>query len=142
MKTTALRTQDIEKKWYLIDCTGKTLGRLSVIVANILRGKSKPEYTPNSDVGDFVVLINTKQIKVTGNKSTQKKYFSHTGFPGGLKMRSFSSMLQKNPNGIVKNAVKGMLPKNRLNNKIIKKLKIYADEDHPHEAQKLEDIKL
>ena len=87
-------------------------------------------------------MINTKQIKVTGNKSTQKKYFSHTGFPGGLKTRSFSSMLQKNPNGIIKNAVKGMLPKNRLNNKIIKKLKIYADEDHPHEAQKLEDIKL
>ena len=142
MKTTALRTQDIEKKWYLIDCSGKTLGRLSVIVANILRGKSKPEYTPNADVGDFVVLINTKEIKVTGNKSTQKKYFSHTGFPGGLKTRSFSSMLQKNPNGVVKNAVTGMLPKNRLNNKIIKKLKIYANEDHPHEAQKLEDIKL
>ena len=142
MKTTALRTQDTEKKWYLIDCSGKTLGRLSVIVANILRGKSKPEYTPNADVGDFVVLINTKEIKVTGNKSIQKKYFSHTGFPGGLKTRSFSSMLQKNPNGIIKNAVKGMLPKNRLNNKIIKKLKIYADEDHPHEAQKLEDIKL
>ena len=142
MKTTALRTQDIEKKWYLIDCSGKTLGRLSVIVANILRGKSKPEYTPNADVGDFVVLINTKEIKVTGYKSIQKKYFSHTGFPGGLKTRSFSSMLQKNPNGIVKNAVKGMLPKNRLNNKIIKKLKIYANEDHPHEAQKLEDIKL
>ena len=142
MKTTALRTQDIEKKWYLIDCSGKTLGRLSVIVANILRGKSKPEYTPNADVGDFVVLINTKEIKVTGNKSTQKKYFSHTGFPGGLKTRSFSSMLQKNPNAVVKNAVKGMLPKNRINNKIIKKLKIYANEDHPHEAQKLEDIKL
>ena len=142
MKTTALRTQDIEKKWYLIDCSGKTLGRLSVIVANILRGKSKPEYTPNADVGDFVVLINTKEIKVTGNKSTQKKYFSHTGFPGGLKTRSFSSMLQKNPNSIIKNAVKGMLPKNRLNNKIIKKLKIYANQDHPHEAQKLEDIKL
>tara|TARA_B100000989_G_scaffold47180_1_gene30659 strand:+ start:954 stop:1382 length:429 start_codon:yes stop_codon:yes gene_type:complete len=142
MKTTALRTQDLEKKWYLIDCSGKTLGRLSVIVANILRGKSKPEYTPNADVGDFVVLINTKEIKVTGNKSTQKKYFSHTGFPGGLKTRSFSSMLQKNPNSIIKNAVKGMLPKNRLNNKIIKKLKIYANQDHPHEAQKLEDIKL
>jgi len=142
MKTTALRTQDLEKKWYLIDCSGKTLGRLSVIVANILRGKSKPEYTPNADVGDFVVLINTKEIKVTGNKSTQKKYFSHTGFPGGLKTRSFSSMLQKNPNSIIKNAVKGMLPKNRLNKKIIKKLKIYANQDHPHEAQKLEDIKL
>ena len=142
MKTTALRTQDLEKKWYLIDCSGKTLGRLSVIVANILRGKSKPEYTPNADVGDFVVLINTKEIKVTGNKLTQKKYFSHTGFPGGLKTRSFSSMLQKNPNSIIKNAVKGMLPKNRLNNKIIKKLKIYANQDHPHEAQKLEDIKL
>ena len=142
MKTTALRTQDLEKKWYLIDCSGKTLGRLSVIVANILRGKSKPEYTPKADVGDFVVIINTKEIKVTGNKSTQKKYFSHTGFPGGLKTRSFSSMLQKNPNSIIKNAVKGMLPKNRLNNKIIKKLKIYANQDHPHEAQKLEDIKL
>ena len=127
---------------YIVNIILKNSIEQNVIVANILRGKSKPEYTPNADVGDFVVLINTREIKVTGNKSTQKKYFSHTGFPGGLKTRSFSSMLQKNPNGIVKNAVKGMLPKNRLNNKIIKKLKIYANEDHPHEAQKLEDIKL
>ena len=141
MKTTALRTQDIEQKWYLLDCSGKRLGRLSVQVANILRGKNKPEYTPNSDVGDFVVLVNAKNIEVTGNKSENKIYFRHTGYPGGIKQISFKNQLEKDPEKIIRDAVKGMLPKNKLNRQIIKKLKVYNDEVHPHEAQNPEVIK-
>ena len=141
MKTTALRTQDIEQKWYLMDCSGKRLGRLSVQVANILRGKNKPEYTPNSDVGDFVVLVNAKNIEITGNKSENKIYFRHTGYPGGIKQISFKDQLEKDPEKIIRDAVKGMLPKNKLNRQIIKKLKVYNDEVHPHEAQNPEVIK-
>ena len=141
MKTTALRTQDIEQKWYLLDCSGKRLGRLSVQVANILRGKNKPEFTPNSDVGDFVVLVNAKNIEITGNKSENKIYFRHTGYPGGIKQISFKDQLEKDPEKIIRDAVKGMLPKNKLNRQIIKKLKVYNDEVHPHEAQNPEVIK-
>ena len=135
MKTTALRSQDIEQKWYLIDCSNQTLGRLSVRVANILRGKTKPEYTPNADVGDFVVLINAKNIKVTGSKNENKIYYSHSGYPGGIKKINFIDLLEKDPEKVLRNSVKGMLPKNKLNRQIIKKLKIYSDEVHPHEAQ-------
>jgi len=135
MKTTALRSQDIEQKWYLIDCSNQTLGRLSVRVANILRGKIKPEYTPNADVGDFVVLINAKNIKVTGSKNENKIYYSHSGYPGGIKKINFKDLLEKDPEKVLRNSVKGMLPKNKLNRQIIKKLKIYSDEVHPHEAQ-------
>ena len=141
MKTTALRTKDIEQKWYLMDCSGKRLGRLSVQVANILRGKNKPEYTPNSDVGDFVVLVNAKKIEVTGNKEEDKIYYRHTGFPGGIKKISFKDQLEKNPEKLIRDAVKGMLPKNRLNRQIIKKLKVYNDDAHPHEAQNPEVLK-
>ncbi|MAM96572.1 MAG: 50S ribosomal protein L13 [Gammaproteobacteria bacterium] len=141
MKTTALRTQDIEQKWYLMDCSGKKLGRLSVQVANILRGKNKPEYTPNSDIGDFVVLVNAKKIEVTGNKAENKIYYRHTGYPGGIKKISFKDQLDKDPEKLIRDAVKGMLPKNRLNRQIIKKLKVYNDENHPHEAQNPEVIK-
>ena len=141
MKTTALRTQDIEQKWYLMDCSGKKLGRLSVQVANILRGKNKPEYTPNSDIGDFVVLVNAKKIEVTGNKAENKIYHRHTGYPGGIKKISFKDQLDKDPEKLIRDAVKGMLPKNRLNRQIIKKLKVYNDENHPHEAQNPEVIK-
>ena len=131
MKTTALRTQDIEQKWYILDCTGKKLGRLSVQVANILRGKNKPEYTPNSDVGDFVILLNAKNIEVTGKKATDKIYYRHSGFPGGIKQISFQDQMEKNPEKVIRDAVKGMLPKNRLNRQIIKKLKVY---DNPRRA--------
>ena len=141
MKTTALRTQDIEQKWYILDCTGKKLGRLSVKVANILRGKNKPEYTPNSDVGDFVILLNAKKIEVTGKKATDKIYYRHSGFPGGIKQISFQDQMEKNPEKVIRDAVKGMLPKNRLNRQIIKKLKVYDDGNHPHEAQNPEEIK-
>ena len=141
MKTTAVRTQDIEQKWYIMDCSGKTLGRLSVQVANILRGKNKPEYTPNADVGDFVVLVNAKDIKVTGKKTEDKIYYRHSGYPGGIKHISFKDQLAKDPENIIRDSVKGMLPKNRLNRQIIKKLKVYSDENHPHEAQNPKELK-
>ncbi len=140
MKTSSLTTKDIVQKWYLIDCSGKKLGRLSVQIANILRGKNKPEYTPNSDVGDFVVLINAKRIEISGNKSKDKIYFKHTGYPGNLKEINFQDLLNKDPEKVLRNAVKGMLPKNRLNRKIINKLKVYSGENHPHEAQNPEVI--
>ena len=124
-----------------MDCSGKKLGRLSVQVANILRGKNKPEYTPNSDIGDFVVLVNAKKIEVTGNKAENKIYYRHTGYPGGIKKISFKDQLDKDPEKLIRDAVKGMLPKNRLNRQIIKKLKVYNDENHPHEAQNPEVIK-
>ena len=140
MKTSSLTTKDIVQKWYLIDCSGKKLGRLSVQIANILRGKNKPEYTPNSDVGDFVVLINAERIEISGNKSKDKIYFKHTGYPGNLKEINFQDLLHKDPEKVLRNAVKGMLPKNRLNRKIINKLKVYSGENHPHEAQNPEVI--
>ena len=140
MKTSSLTTNDIVQKWFLIDCSGKKLGRLSVQIANILRGKNKPEYTPNSDVGDFVVLINAERIEISGNKSKDKIYFKHTGYPGNLKEINFQDLLNKDPEKVLRNAVKGMLPKNRLNRKIINKLKVYSGENHPHEAQNPEVI--
>ena len=140
MKTSSLTTKDIVQKWYLIDCSGKKLGRLSVQIANILRGKIKPEYTPNSDVGDFVVLINAERVEISGNKSKDKIYFKHTGYPGNLKEINFQDLLNKDPEKVLRNAVKGMLPKNRLNRKIINKLKVYSGENHPHEAQNPEVI--
>ena len=140
MKTSSLTTKDIVQKWYLIDCSGKKLGRLSVLIANILRGKNKPEYTPNSDVGDFVVLINAERIEISGNKSKDKIYYKHTGYPGNLKEINFQDLLNKDPEKVLRNAVKGMLPKNRLNRKIINKLKVYSGENHPHEAQNPEVI--
>ena len=140
MKTSSLTTKDIVQKWYLIDCSGKKLGRLSVQIANILRGKNKPEYTPNSDVGDFVVLINAERVEISGNKSKDKIYFKHTGYPGNLKEINFQDLLNKDPEKVWRNAVKGMLPKNRLNRKIINKLKVYSGENHPHEAQNPEVI--
>ena len=140
MKTSSLTTKDIVQKWYLIDCSGKKLGRLSVQIANVLRGKNKPEYTPNSDVGDFVVLINANRIEISGNKSKDKIYFKHTGYPGNLKEINFQDLLNKDPEKVLRNAVKGMLPKNRLNRKIINKLKVYSGENHPHEAQNPEVI--
>ena len=123
-----------------MDCSGKKLGRLSVQVANILRGKNKPEYTPNSDIGDFVVLVNAKKIEVTGNKAENKIYHRHTGYPGGIKKISFKDQLDKDPEKLIRDAVKGMLPKNRLNRQIIKKLKVYNDETHPHESQNPEAV--
>lgn len=136
MKTYSAKPLEVERKWYLIDAEGKTLGRLASLVANLLRGKHKPQYTPHIDTGDFVVIVNAEKIQVTGKKETDKKYYRHSGFPGGLKVTSFKELMEKNPVAAIEKAVKGMLPHNTLGQEQFNKLKVYAGNEHPHEAQK------
>lgn len=136
MKTYVATPQDRERNWLLVDAEGQTLGRLATQIADALRGKRKPAYTPHVDVGDFVVVVNAEKISVTGNKRTQKRYYRHTGYPGGLRSRTLEQMLDHRPEEVIRHAVKGMLPRNRLARKQITKLKIYAGPDHPHAAQK------
>jgi large subunit ribosomal protein L13 len=135
MKTKSYKNTDLEKKWLLLDASDKTLGRLSTKVAFILMGKDKAQYTPNSDTGDYVVIINAEKIKITGNKDTQKNYYRHTGYPGGLKSTTFLDMIEKKPEEIIFKAVQGMLPKNKLSKTMISKLKVYEGENHPHVGQ-------
>ena len=135
MKTKSYKNTDLEKKWLLLDASDKTLGRLSTKVAFILMGKDKAQYTPNSDLGDYVVIINAEKIKITGNKDTQKNYYRHTGYPGGLKSTTFLDMIEKKPEEIIFKAVQGMLPKNKLSKTMISKLKVYEGENHPHIGQ-------
>ena len=135
MKTKSYKNTDLEKKWLLLDASEKTLGRLSTKVAFILMGKDKAQYTPNSDLGDYVVIINAEKIKITGNKDTQKNYYRHTGYPGGLKSTTFLDMIEKKPEEIIFKAVQGMLPKNKLSKTMISKLKVYEGENHPHVGQ-------
>lgn len=139
-KTFLPQKDAIEKKWWLIDANGLILGRLATQVANILRGKNKPNYTPFFDAGDFVIIINADKIKLTGLKDDQKMYYRHSGYMGGLKETPYKHMLAKHPERIIAHAVKGMLPKNRLNRKILKKLKVYAGSEHNHKAQKPETL--
>lgn len=141
-KTFSLRKEDVERKWFLVDARGKTLGRLSSEIAKILRGKHKPVFTPHVDCGDYVVVINAEKIKVTGDKMEKKEYFRHSGYVGNYKIIKLRELLQKSPTLVLREAVKGMLPHNILGRKMIKKLKIYAGEDHPHKAQKLEKIEI
>lgn len=136
MKTYSAKPLEVERKWYLIDAEGKTLGRLASLVANVLRGKHKPQYTPHIDTGDFVIIINAEKIQVTGKKETDKKYYRHTGYPGGLKVTSFKELMEKDPTKAIEKAVKGMLPHNTLGQDQFNKLKVYAGSEHPHEAQK------
>jgi len=136
------KTEEADRKWYVIDAKDQVLGRLATKCARVIRGKEKPVFTPNMDTGDFVVVINAEKIKLTGKRETQKEYFSHSGYPGGVRIRTFSEMIEKNPAFVIENAVKGMLPKSRLGKKLIKKLKVYAGEEHPHSAQKPEQISL
>lgn len=136
MKTTVLKEKDIQKKWYLVNAKEKTLGKLAVVVANTLRGKNKPYFSPHMDCGDYVIVINSKNVRLTGKKEQQKKYFRHSGYPGGLKEITFEKLIQKNPNEIIYKAVKGMLPKNKLSQVILKKLKVYPDEHYQEKAQK------
>ncbi len=136
MKTYVAKPTDRERNWYVVDATGQTLGRLSTQIANVLRGKRKPEYTPHIDTGDFVIVVNAERIVVTGNKRADKRYYRHSGYPGGLKVRTFEEMQARRPDHIIRLAVKGMMPRNRLARKQITKLKIYAGPDHPHVAQK------
>ncbi len=134
-KTFLPQKDAIEKKWWLIDADGITLGRLATRLATILRGKDKATYTPFFDTGDFVIVVNAEKIKLTGNKEDQKMYYRHSGYMGGLKETPYKHMLAKHPERIITHAVKGMLPKNKLNSKILKKLKVYAGAEHKHEAQ-------
>jgi large subunit ribosomal protein L13 len=129
-------TQKDSKKWYLVDAEGKTLGRLATVVADTLRGKRKPTFTPHVDTGDFVIVVNAEKVHVTGRKAEQKEYDSYSGWPGGRKVRTFDTVMKKHPERIIEHAVKGMIPRNTLGRAIFRKLKVYAGPDHPHEAQK------
>lgn len=135
MKTYSAKPLEVEAKWYIIDAENQTLGRLAVTIANLLRGKNKPEYTPHVDTGDFVVVINSSKIKVTGKKETDKMYYHHTGYPGGFRAASFKELQAKDPTRALKKAVKGMLQKNTLGAKQLTKLKVYEGAEHPHAAQ-------
>ena len=135
MKTWLAKEGDVEKKWWIMDANGQTLGRLATQIATVLRGKNKPQFTPSLDTGDFVVLINAEKIKLSGNKMLSKTYFRHSGYFGSLKETSAEEMLQKDPEKMIHLAVKGMLPKGPLGYAMIKKLKVYADATHPHTAQ-------
>ncbi len=135
MKTYSAKTGEIEKEWHVADAEGQTLGRLASKVAHVLRGKHKPAFTPHVDMGDYVIVVNAEKIRVSGKKEKQKKYFSHSGFPGGSKFSDLHHLRQRHPEKIIQNAVKGMLPHNRLGRKIFKQLKVYAGSIHPHQAQ-------
>ncbi|HEY5679712.1 MAG TPA: 50S ribosomal protein L13 [Pseudomonadales bacterium] len=142
MKTVSARAQDVQRSWLLVDAEDKTLGRLATEVARRLRGKHKPEYTPHVDTGDYVVVINADKVRVTGNKTTDKIYYRHSGYPGGIKGISFEHLQQKHPERIIEKAVKGMLPRNTLGRAMFRKLKVYAGPEHPHSAQQPEPINL
>jgi large subunit ribosomal protein L13 len=136
MKTYVATPENRQRDWYVIDAEGRTLGRLATQIADALRGKGKPEYTPHCDTGDFVVVVNAAKIKVTGNKLNDKIYYRHSGYPGGLRSRTLGEMLERRPEEVIRRAVKGMLPRNRLARRQLRKLKVYAGAEHPHEAQK------
>jgi large subunit ribosomal protein L13 len=142
MRTYVATPATRERRWLVVDATGKTLGRLATQVADALRGKRKPEYTPHIDVGDFVIVVNAEKVSVTGNKREDKLYYRHSGYPGGLRARSLGQMLERRPEEVVRRAVKGMLPRNRLGRAQLRKLKVYAGPDHPHAAQKPEPLEV
>ena len=135
MKSYMARPLEVERKWYVIDAEGQTLGRLATEIARLLRGKNKPQYTPHVDTGDFVIVVNAEKVAVTGKKAEQKVYYRHTGRPGGLRETSYEVMLERKPTEILRRAVRGMMPRTRLGRQQFKKLKIYAGPEHPHEAQ-------
>lgn len=140
--TRFINTESADRRWYVMDAKDQVLGRLATKIASIIRGKNKPTFSPNADTGDFVVIINADKVKVTGKREELKTYSWHTGYPGGRKTLSYNEMKERKPEFIIMKAVKGMLPKNRLGNQLIKKLKVYAGEEHPHQAQKPETISL
>jgi large subunit ribosomal protein L13 len=140
--TRFIPTDAADRKWYVVDAKDQVLGRLATKIARMIRGKDKAIFTPNADTGDFVVVINAEQVRMTGKREELKNYYSHSMYPGGLKTRSFSEVRAKKPEFIIESAVKGMLPKTRLGKKLIKKLKVYSGETHPHQAQKPEVISL
>jgi large subunit ribosomal protein L13 len=142
MKTYQATSQDRERSWYVVDADGKTLGRLATQIANVLRGKRKPTYTPHVDVGDFVIVVNAEKVAVTGDKREKKLYWRHSGYPGGIRSQSLGDLLRKRPEEVIRRAVKGMLPRNRLARQQLRKLKVYAGPDHPHQAQKPEQLEI
>lgn len=142
MGTYSAKKEDIERKWHLVDANGKTLGRLATVVASVLKGKNKPIYTTHIDTGDFVIVVNAGRVHLTGRKLDQKTYYSHSGFPGGLKSVTAGTLMKSNPEEVVKMAVEGMLPKTRLGKQMLSKLKVYAGEQHPHEAQQPVEMKI
>jgi large subunit ribosomal protein L13 len=142
MKTYSAKPKEIEQRWYLVDAEGQTLGRLATRIADTLRGKRKPQYTPHVDTGDFVVVVNAEKIAVTGNKLEQKLYYRHSGYPGGLRSRTLAEQLERRPTEVIRKAVKGMLPRNRLARRQITKLKVYAGPEHPHTAQNPQPLQL
>jgi large subunit ribosomal protein L13 len=135
MKTWNAKPGEVDRRWYVVDAEGQTLGRLATRIADTLRGKDKPQYTPHVDTGDFVIVVNAEKIAVTGNKLDQKRYYRHSGYPGGLRSRTLREQLDRHPTEVLRKAVKGMLPRNRLSRAQITKLKIYAGPEHPHSAQ-------
>ncbi len=135
MRTYTTKPEDIKREWFVIDATGLTLGRLATQIAAVLKGKHKPIYSPHMDTGDFVIVVNAHKVRVTGRKLDQKFYYRHSGYPGGLKEISLRDQLDRHPDRVIRFAVRGMLPKNRLGRQMIKKLKVYATPGHPHEAQ-------
>lgn len=142
MKTFSLKADEIDRKWYIVDAQNQILGRFASEIANRLRGKYKPEFSPHMDNGDFIIVINCEKIRVTGKKLEEKVYYRHSGWVGGLKEISLSQQLAKHPRRVIMHAVKGMLPKNRLGRAMLKKLKVYVGPHHPHAAQKPEPLKL
>jgi large subunit ribosomal protein L13 len=135
VRTYTTKPDDINREWYVVDATGLTLGRLASQIASVLRGKHKPIFSPHMDCGDFVIVINAEKVRVTGDKLDQKMYYRHSQYPGGLKTISLRDQMKQHPDRVIRLAVRGMLPKNRLGRQMIKKLKIYREPDHPHEAQ-------
>ncbi|MBE0642829.1 MAG: 50S ribosomal protein L13 [Bacteroidetes bacterium] len=133
--------EEVDKKWYVVDAEGLVLGRLAANVARILRGKHKPIFSPHMDNGDFVIIVNAGKVRLTGKREEQKSYFTYSGYPGGDKTRMFKDLIKSNPQYVIEHAVRGMLPHNRLGRRLIKKLKVYADAGHPHEAQQPQELK-
>lgn len=142
MKTYVTKPDEVKREWYVVDATGKTLGRLATGIARILRGKHKPNYSPMIDVGDYVIVINAEKVRVTGRKLTEKFYYRHSGYPGGFKQISLRDMLAHHPTRVIEYAVRGMLPKNALGRRMFKKLKVYAGPEHPHQAQNPKPLEL
>jgi large subunit ribosomal protein L13 len=141
-KTVFAKKEEIKREWYLVDATGKVLGRMSTKISTYLRGKHKPIFSPQVDCGDYVVVINAAKVRVTGRKQKQKLYFTHSGYPAGDKLLSFEKMIEKRPEEVVRLSVAGMLPKNRLGRQVLKKLKIYPGAEHPHQGQKIHKLEV
>ena len=142
MKTLSAKPESVTRDWYVVDAADKTLGRLSTEIARRLRGKHKPEYTPHVDTGDYIVVVNADKVRVTGRKSTDKRYYRHTGYPGGIRSMNFEEMIERHPERVIEYSVKGMLPRGPLGRAMFKKLKVYAGDEHPHTAQQPQQLEI